>query len=214
MSVRNRKAPVAFFFVGSLLLAGLLLPGVSCTRRVPAISRLAPGATILAFGDSLTYGTGVEAADSYPAVLEALSGHPVVNAGVPGEVSEEGLRRLPDVLDRERPALLVLCHGGNDLLRQSPEDLLAENLAAMTDLAARRGIAVVLIGVPRPGLFLRTAAVYETLAREKNLAFDDRTLPSIESEPSLKSDPIHPNREGYRKMAQAVFDLLKESGAL
>jgi acyl-CoA thioesterase-1 len=197
-----------------VLLAGLFVPALACARRVPAIAPLAPGSTILAFGDSLTYGTGVDPADSYPAVLEELSGHPVVNAGVPGEVSEEGLRRLPGVLDSERPALLVLCHGGNDLIRQGPEDRLAENLARMADLAAQRGIPVVLIGVPRPGIFLRTAALYETVARQKNLPLDDATVPAIESEPSLKSDPIHPNREGYRKMAQAVFGLLKKSGAL
>src|SRR5262249_41695986 len=163
---------------------------------------------------SLTYGTGVEPTESYPAVLEQLSGHPVVNAGVPGEVSEEGLRRLPGVLDTERPALLILCHGGNDLMRQGPEDRLADNLARMADLAAQRRIPVVLIGVPRPGIFLRTAALYETVAKQKNVPLDDVTIPAIEAEPSLKSDPIHPNREGYRKMAQAVFDLLKRSGAL
>lgn len=199
--------------MGTLLTAWLLLAG-ACARHVPPIARLSPGSKILAFGDSLTYGTGVEPADSYPAVLEELSGHPVVNAGVPGEVSEEGLRRLPGILDAERPALLVLCHGGNDLIRQEPEDRLADNLGRMADLAAERGISVVLIGVPKPGIFPRTAAVYEAVARQKSLPLDDVTIPAIEAEPSLKSDPIHPNREGYRKMAQAVFDLLKRSGAL
>lgn len=206
------KAPS--LLAGALLLGGALLLNGACARRVPAIAPLAPDATILAFGDSLTYGTGVEAQDSYPSVLQEISGHRVVNSGVPGEVSEEGLRRLPGVLDAESPALLILCHGGNDLLRNGPEDRLAGNLEQMADLAARRGIPVVLIGVPRPGLFLRTAAVYGTVAKEKGLALDDVTLRAIESEPSLKSDPIHPNREGYRKMAQAVFGLLKKSGAL
>jgi lysophospholipase L1-like esterase len=84
----------------------------------------------------------------------------------------------------------------------------------MVDLAAARRIPVVLIGVPRPGVFLRTAAVYTDVARRKNLPLDDRTLSAIEGEASLKSDPIHPNRDGYRRMAQAVFDLLRKSGAL
>jgi acyl-CoA thioesterase-1 len=143
-----------------------------------------------------------------------VTGHPVVNAGVPGEVTEEGLRRLPSVLDAERPTLLVLCHGGNDLLRGAPEERIAENLEKMVDLAAQRGIPVVLVGVPRPGAFLRTAALYGSVARKKGLPLDDETLRAIESEPSLKSDAIHPNREGYRKLAREVAALLEASGAL
>ena len=181
---------------------------------MPRIAPIPAGSTILAFGDSLTHGTGAGPAESYPAVLQELTGHPVVNAGVPGEVSEEGLRRLPGVLDRERPSLLILCHGGNDLLRRDPEDRLASNLAGMADLAAARGIPVVLVGVPKPGVYLRTAAIYTNIARDKNLPLEDRTVSAIVGEPALKSDPIHPNRDGYRRMAQDVFDLLKESGAI
>src|SRR5262245_55498348 len=117
--------------IRSILVAALFMTAAACARRVPAIAPLPPGSTIVAFGDSITYGTGAEPAESYPAVLQEMSGHPVVNAGVPGEVSEEGLRRLPGVLDQERPSLLILCHGGNDLLRRDPEDRLASNLARM-----------------------------------------------------------------------------------
>ena len=200
--------------LAAVCLLALLAAVSGCGPHVPAIAPLAPGATIVAFGDSITYGTGAEPAESYPAVLQEMSGHPVVNAGVPGEVSGEGLLRLPGVLDQERPSLLILCHGGNDLLRRDPEDRLALNLARMADLAAARGIPVILIGVPKPAVFLRTAAVYTDVAREKNLPLEDRTLAAIEAEPSLKSDPIHPNREGYRRMAHDVLALLEKSGAL
>ncbi len=186
----------------------------ACNRPVPRLAPLAPGAVILAFGDSVTYGTGAEPSESYPKVLEELTRHSVVNAGLPGEVTEEGLRRLPGVLDVERPALLILCHGGNDFLRHETDERIEQNLMQMAELATTRGLAVVLIGVPKPGLVLRTSGIYSKVARDLALPLENNVLRDIESDASLKSDLIHPNREGYRKLAQAVLDLLKESGAL
>jgi len=85
---------------------------------------------ILAFGDSLTYGFGTARPEreSYPARLEALTGQPVVNAGVNGETSAEGLRRIDRLLERHRPGLTLLCLGGNDILRGLPRDRLKQNL--------------------------------------------------------------------------------------
>lgn len=64
----------------------------------------------------MTFGTGAAPEESYLAVLERLVGRRVVNEGVPGEITDEGLERLPEVLKREKPTLLILCHGANDLL--------------------------------------------------------------------------------------------------
>lgn len=180
----------------------------------PALPRLSRDATILAFGDSLTFGTGAARSESYPAVLERLTGREVINAGLAGELAAEGLLRLPRLLDEHAPDLLILCHAGNDLIRRRNPENTEASLRKMIGAARERGIPVLLIGVPAPGIFLSSARVYENLASELDVAFDGDVLPDILSDPSLKSDPIHPNAEGYRRMAERLFERLTELGAL
>ncbi|MBL0226704.1 MAG: arylesterase [Geobacteraceae bacterium] len=194
------------------ILATTLLSAACST--VPQLAPLAADATILAFGDSLTAGTGAGDAESYPAVLSRLTGRKVVNAGVPGEVSAVGLLRLPELLDRERPALLILCHGGNDLLARQDQRMIAENLRNMLRLASERGIPVLLVAVPAPGLALKPPALYEELSIEFRIPLERKALAHILAKNSLKSDYIHPNAAGYRLLAEAVAELLKKSGAL
>ncbi len=81
-------------------------------------------------------------------------------------------------------------------------------------MARERGVSVVLIGVPRLGFTLKTADFYNQIAEEMELPFEDSILEEILSNRDLKSDTIHPNREGYRLMAEAVYKLLKETGTL
>ena len=78
----------------------------------PGFKPLAAGETILAFGDSLTEGRGVNPAQSYPSVLASLNGHPVINGGVSGELSRAGRVRLPGLLAEHRPALVILLEVG------------------------------------------------------------------------------------------------------
>jgi len=177
-------------------------------------SRLAGDAVILAFGDSLTFGTGASADESYPAVLERLVGRRVVNSGIPGEVTAEGLARLPEVLDKEKPALMVLCHGGNDLLRRHDQRKTGQNLRGMIRLAQQRGVSVVLIAVPSLGLSLSPPSFYRETASEMKIPIEERILASVLSDSSLKADYIHPNAAGYRRLAESVADLMKKSGAL
>ena len=187
---------------------------LAACAKGPQVPPLAPDATILAFGDSLTAGTGASEGESYPAVLAQLIGRRVVNAGVPGEVSEEGAVRLPELLERERPALLLLCHGGNDLLRRQSQPALAENLRAMIRQARSKGVAVVLLAVPAPDLSLSPPPLYADVAKEFGLPIEQKALAKILGKSSLKSDHIHPNAAGYRQLAEALAVLLKKSGAL
>jgi lysophospholipase L1-like esterase len=196
---------------GTMLFAALL---AACGGGSPKLARLPPDAVILAFGDSLTFGTGANAQDSYPAVLERIAARKVVSAGVPGEISAAGLARLTPLLDELKPALLVLCHGGNDFLRKLDEREAAKNVRAMAEAARARGIAVVLVATPKPGLMPSPPGFYADIAHDLKLPFDDVALKKILTDNELKSDLVHPNAKGYARMAQAVADLLKASGAL
>ena len=195
-----------------LLLVTALLGG--CGDKIPQI-HLPGDAVFLAFGDSLTYGTGAGKQESYPAILAHLSGHTVINAGIPGEISAQGKERLPGLLDRYKPGLLILCHGGNDMLRRLSPDAMKSNLEAMIDSAAKRNIPVLLIGVPSFAvLFPKANGIYDEIAEKYALLYEGEVLPRIESEAGLKSDRVHPNAEGYRQIAMAVQHLLQDSGAL
>jgi acyl-CoA thioesterase-1 len=198
--------------VWMLLLAILL---TACSDSKPRLPRLSSDAVILAFGDSLTFGTGADKGQSYPAVLAQLTGRTVINAGIPGEVTAGGMRRLPALLDRYKPGLLILCHGGNDLLRKINSGIIRTNIETMISGASQRNIPTLLIGVPQPALmFLEAAAIYNNIAEEHDLIYEGKILPEVEADNRLKSDRIHPNAEGYKRMADAINQLLRESGAL
>ena len=192
----------------TLLTLLLLLAG--CDSK-PAIRPLAPGATILAFGDSLTHGNGAGAGQSYPALLEELLGVRVVNAGVPGEESAAGRKRLPGVLEKAQPQLVILIHGGNDFLRRLDVAQTKQNLRAMIEACRLQGADVVLAGVPQVGLFLSPAPFYAELAKEYRLPYLEDTLSDILKDRSLKSDAIHPNAAGYRQLAEALAGLIRDA---
>ncbi len=190
-----RKRALLFFLF--LLLTAL---GGCGGEDAPRLTPLPENALILAFGDSLTYGTGARTEESYPAVLGELTGLQVINAGIPGEESEQGRARLTGLLDQHQPDLLILCHGGNDILRKLSEQRLVDNLLAMIEEARRRGVQVVLLGVPKFALFgLKSAEFYLQVAQAQQVPIEAEIIPAI---------------EGYRMMAEAVHRLLRERGAL
>lgn len=187
---------------------------VACDSDPQQLTMLRPNDVLVAFGDSLTLGVGTEPALSYPAQLNRLSARKVVNAGVSGETSAEGVRRLPALLDKYEPEILIICHGGNDLLRKLDRDKLRSNLRNMFEAANQRNIAVVMIAVPQPDLLMNDAPVYKELAEELNFLLLEKRLGEFLRDPQYKSDAVHLNAQGYRKLAEAVADLLYENGAL
>ncbi|MCK4834891.1 MAG: arylesterase [Gammaproteobacteria bacterium] len=172
------------------------------------------GATIIAFGDSLTYGTGTSRNKAYPAILETLTGYNVINAGVPGEITRDGLARLPGLIKKYHPALIIICHGGNDILRKLDHSNTRDNIQQMIDLARKENSDVVLVGVPEFGLFLSPLPIYQSLADENHVPIANNILPDILGNNALKSDHIHPNTRGYQLLADSIITLLQTSGAI
>lgn len=197
-----------------LVALALALALVACSDTPPPLPRLGAEDIMLAFGDSITYGTGARPEESYPEVLAQLIERRVVGAGVPGEVTANGVQRLPEVLDEVKPKILLLCMGGNDMLRKVEPVAIESNLRTMVRMARDRGIAVVLIAVPKPALFGGNAAFYQTIARENNLPLEGDILKDILFDNEFKADPIHPNAKGYRRMAEAIAELLRRAGAV
>ena len=200
--------------LGSLLSFALLILTSACGEQSPVMPALAKDAVIVAFGDSLTEGTGAKAAFSYPQQLQKLTGLTVINAGVAGEISAAGLARLPDVLAAHSPDVVILCHGGNDLLRKLDKNALRNNLHAMIKIIRQNGSQIVLLGVPKPALLLGPDPVYDDLVEEHELVADLGIISEVLSRQAWKSDAVHPNAAGYQKIAEAVHTTLSEAGAL
>ncbi len=170
--------------------------------------------TILAFGDSLTSGQGAASNQAYPARLHALISHTVINAGVPGEISRDGLRRLPALLERHRPGLVIICHGGNDILRRFDLQQTRDNIQEMIELSRAHGAQVVLVAVPRYGLFLSGAEFYAELAASNQLPIENDVISDVLGKAALKADHVHPNADGYAVIAERLAALLIDSDAI
>ncbi|MCG6952850.1 MAG: GDSL-type esterase/lipase family protein [Betaproteobacteria bacterium] len=197
-----------------LALALALLAALAGCGRSPQLAPLARDAVVLAFGDSLTYGTGAGEAQSYPAQLEQLIARRVVRSGVPGEVTAAALARLPGALEAHAPKLLILCIGGNDFLRNLSKSAAAQNVRAMVALAKARGIDVLLIGTPEKGITVTPPAFYAEIAEAYDIPYEGKVIGQVLRDNALKSDPIHPNAQGYRLIAVRVAELLREAGAI
>jgi acyl-CoA thioesterase-1 len=178
----------------------------TCATEQPEFSLVNP--------DAKTLGAGKDEDEDYPAILTGLSNREVINAGVPRELSKDGLARLEGVLEVTRPALIILRHGGNDLLRKSNLNMVANNIRSMIELAHAHNVEVLLIGVPKPGLLIGTASFYAEVAQASGVSADLETLKEILTDAGLKSDPAHPNAQGYRVLAESIFSQLQHLGAL
>jgi lysophospholipase L1-like esterase len=167
------------------------------------------GKNIICFGDSITWGYGAARGEDFPSALAKLIDIPVINAGIDGDVSSEGLKRLDsDVLDRE-PLLVIIEFGGNDFLRKIPKELTLNNIKEMVERIQAKG-AMVAIADVSAGPFLKEYRVaFGKIAGEKGTIFIPGILSGIVTHSNLKSDFIHPNAQGYKLIAEKVYLAIK-----
>ncbi|MDX1810158.1 MAG: arylesterase [Sulfurospirillaceae bacterium] len=164
---------------------------------------------ILAFGDSITYGYGVDKNASYPSQLANMLQTNVINAGVPGEDTRGGLKRLPSVLKKYKPQIIIICEGGNDIIRNKDLTITEQNIAKMIKLAQKQNIFVVLVGVPKLDILtVSTASFYYDLAKEFNVPLVDDALQDILNDNSLKLDDVHPNAKGYKILSKKIASVV------
>jgi acyl-CoA thioesterase-1 len=173
---------------------------------------------IVAFGDSLTAGFGVEPGKSYPDDLQRLldaAGYKyhVVNLGVSGDTTSDGVQRLPDVL-ATKPAIVILEFGGNDGLRGLPVSTSRANQIQMIETLQKAGIRILLAGMtlPRnygPDYIHSFEQVYIDLAKQFHLARIPFLLEGVGGHPDLtQRDGIHPTAEGCRIVSSNVMKYL------
>jgi lysophospholipase L1-like esterase len=187
---------------------------LAACERAPTLPKLSQHDVIVAFGDSLTYGTGASDDAAYPAVLASLIGRTVINAGEPGDTTASALQRLPEVLDEHKPRLVLLCIGGNDMLRKQPVAVIENNLRLLVQTIRASGAEVVLIAVPAPALFGGAPDFYGRIAEDLKLPLEQDIFSEVLKDNRLKADPIHANDAGYRVIAERLAEFLGETGAL
>jgi len=163
------------------------------------------GTNIICFGDSITFGYGVKPGEDYPTDLAKYTAWPVINAGIDGDTSTEALQRLEtDVLERH-PFLVIIEFGGNDFLRKTPLDVTVSNVRKMCRLIQQRG-AMAAIADISAGMFMREYRLaLRKLAREEGAIFIPSILSGIVTNPSMKSDFLHPNVEGYKIVSRRIW---------
>lgn len=206
-----------------------MLAGGGCSQEASVAEDAAPtqaaeapapqGPLVVFLGDSLTAGYGLTEEEAFPARLAAAlrgAGHPVrvVNAGVSGDTSAGGLRRLPWLLT-QHPDVLVVALGANDGLRGLPVSLTEENLRGIVSQAKGAGARVLLLGLrlpPNLGADYLHAfeAVYPRVARDTGVPLVPFFLEGVGGVAALnQEDGIHPTAEGQRRIAATVLPYLE-----
>ena len=200
------------------LLAFLALSLAACGGRRKH-AELPRDSTVLALGDSLTYGFGADPDEAYPSRLAALSGWRIINAGQSGDTSGGALARLPQLLQEHNPRLVIISIGGNDFLQRLPEQETRANITAIIAACRAAGADIILVG--EPGVSLGAAlgypgdhALYADIAAAERLPYYRDGWSNVLGKDALKSDQIHPNAAGYAAFTQDFATWLKKEGWL
>lgn len=163
---------------------------------------------IVAFGDSLTYGHGVEQPYSYPSLLSRATGKRVINLGVNGETSEQGLNRIEEVL-QYKPKLVIVEFGANDFFRHIDFERTKRNISLITDKIQSSGSMAAIASFGGNPLTGNYTEAFKKIAKEKNAIFIPDIMDGIFGKKELLSDNFHPNQKGYKIIQEKVLKHIK-----
>lgn len=163
---------------------------------------------IVAFGDSLTYGQGVSAKDAYPALLTEKWQREVINLGVSGDTSLQGLARKEQI-KALRPSFVLIEFGANDLFKRIPREKTQAALEELVDYAQNLGAVVVLLDTGGNSAMNPYKKMLKKIAKEKQTLYVDGIMDGIFNNRSLKSDNLHPNEQGYKKIADKIDKVVR-----
>lgn len=203
-----------------MFILGCLVCLVSACGQPERLAEVAPGATVLAFGDSVTVGVGATEGEDWPMLLAERTGWIVVNGGVSGDTAQNGRQRIAALLEDYRPSLVIIELGGNDFLRRRPHAAVKEDLRAIVTAVREAQAQPVLMAVPELSLMAvvagrpADAALYAELAEEENIPLIDKVFSEVLGAPDLRADQIHPNAAGYARMADGIIEALRGMGLL
>lgn len=163
---------------------------------------------IVCFGDSLTFGTGASEGRDYPSVLEKLTGVEVINAGVPGNTTENALERVDEDVLAYEPDVVLITLGGNDLKNRVGEPTARANLTTIIQRIQASGAMVILGGIEIPLYGKGFADMYQSVGEQTGSVLISNIFEGIFGNPKMMSDYIHPNDKGYEVMAGYFYEKL------
>lgn len=191
---------VGFILIGAIWQIVTLFSGHHSITNYPP-----KGTTIVALGDSLTVGVGASNPEhGYVGVLRERLNTSIINKGVSGDTTVDASARLEkDVLDLH-PNIVIVLLGGNDYLKQIPQEETFNNLRSIILRIQRSGATVLLVGIRGGLLHDKFDKDFEALAEDTGSLFVPNALDEVFSDPKLMSDEVHPNDAGYLKIADKI----------
>lgn len=201
-----QKILISIFIVSFVIIFSFFI-----FKKSPKITNYpSKGETIVAFGDSLVEGVGATKGNDFPSVLSRISGKSIINMGVSGNTTAQGLARIDEVIAQKPKVVLVLL-GGNDFLRKVP---LKETFKNIDDIVVKiqdSGAVVVLLGIKGGLLSDEYASYFKEISQKRGTLYVSNVLSGLFGHNEYMSDGIHPNDVGYRKMVDRIYPVFKKA---
>ncbi len=200
----NRKT-INYIIVVAVVVAGYF---IYANRPIEIVNLGLIDGPIVAFGDSLVQGVGAsDVSNNFVSLLSRDIGEDIINLGVSGNTTRDGLERLDDVIEI-KPRIVMLLLGGNDFLKKIPQDETFANLRSIVERIQNTGASVLLLGVRGGLLYDSYDKRFKAFARENGTGFVPNVLDGLIGDRKYMYDSVHPNDAGYEVMSRKIYPVL------